>query len=146
MFFTDNSWKAVPRFTGVLREPYDRWRMVGLSRATPTFVVRHTGVESDDIDSYVLLVAGTELLVSLLAERWPEVPKVFALAHDRMTPIDEIWSYHARGRKHIRYFAWRAPQGDLVPCEANQPAPAEAVNRVCLWKEQRDGEVLRDDH
>jgi hypothetical protein len=134
MFFTDNSWKAAPRLTGALCEPFDRWRMVGLSRATPTFIVRHAGVDYSDADTYMLLVAGAESLVSLLSEPWPVAPEVFALVHDRMIAVDELWSYRAPGRKRTRYFAWREKPGELVPCELNQPAPAQAVDRVCLWK------------
>lgn len=133
MFFTDTSWKAAPRLNGALYEPFDRWRMVGLSRATASFVVRHAGVDDSDTDTYMFLVADIESLVSLLSKPWPEVPKVYALAHDRMIPVDELWSYRTRERKRTQYYGWRGEQGELLPCELNQPGLDLAVDCVCLW-------------
>jgi hypothetical protein len=132
MFFTDISWKA--KATGALIEPFDRWTIVGLSRASPSYVVHHSDVDYSDTDTYMLLAAGTESLVSLLCKSWAEVPKVYVLAHDRMIPVDELWSYRTRGRKPARYYAWKGEQGELVPCESDQPPLTQVVERVCLWK------------
>nr|WKF55602.1 hypothetical protein HUO10_000046 [Paraburkholderia busanensis] len=81
----------------------------------------------------MLLVAGMESLISLLCKPWPEVPKVYALAHDRMIPVDELSSYRIRGQT---YYAW-GEQGEAVPCEFNQPSPDHAVDHVCLWDRVR---------
>ena len=132
MFFTDISWKA--KATGVRFDPFDRWKIVGLSRTSPSYVVHHSGVDYSDTDTYMLLVAGTESLVSVLCETWAEVPKVYVLAHDRMIPVDELWSYHALRRGRDRYYAWKGEQGELVPCGSHQPPPTQVAGSLCLWK------------
>lgn len=132
MFFTDTSWKA--EATGALFDPFDRWKIVGLSRASSSYVVHHSGVDYSDTDTYMLLVAGTESLVSVLCKSWTEVPKVYVLSHDQMIPVNELWSYRRRGRTPGRYYAWKGEQGELVPCRSHQPPPTQVVGAVCLWK------------
>ena len=133
MFFTDSSWKATTRLAGGLREPFDRWRMIGLAGTTPTFIVSHSASVLGEGDASALLVADTELLLNLLKQPWPGTPSVYALCGDQITPIQELWAYCIASKLRMRYFAYRGPNGELVPCALGQPDLSCAASCERVW-------------
>lgn len=142
MFFTDRTWKASFQLTGAAYQPFDRWSIVGVEESNATFVVRSASAEDGwQGDTYSLLVAGAELLLSLLDEFGYDVPKVYVLERSELKPVIEIRSYYPAGETERRHFAYRSFDGPLVACGAG-PSP-DGVATSCMWSSSFAADEVR---
>lgn len=136
MLFTKSPWETPHRTRG---DPFNRWRLAGLNHVATTFLIRAAESRPDDSDGYSLIVADPSILVPILKDFGTMKPRLFAIDWDTLVPVSSVWS--CSGSEDSRgYFAYAGLDGRLRACEAQQPDPRSAYNRVLVW--ERDGETV----